>query len=79
MLEAGVLEKHSFPEIHPREEYECTDLGKGLIKIHEDLEDLQKYYDPDIYKKATGCKYFLKLSPNWLYILIWTPEKKLRI
>jgi DNA-binding HxlR family transcriptional regulator len=51
MVQTGVLEKHSFPEIPPRVEYEFTNFGKRFIKILEDLEDLQKYYDPAKYLK----------------------------
>ena len=51
MVQTGVLEKHSYPEIPPRVEYEFTEFGKRLIKILKDLEDLQKYYDPDKYLK----------------------------
>ena len=51
MVQTGVLEKHSYPEIPPRVEYEFTEFGKRLIKILKDLEDLQKYYDTDKYFK----------------------------
>lgn len=52
MVLTGVLKKHSFAEIPPRVEYEFTDFGKRLIKILQDLEDLQQYYKPDKYLKV---------------------------
>jgi DNA-binding HxlR family transcriptional regulator len=47
MVQYGLLEKKSYPEIPPRVEYEFTDFGSRFIKVLEDLEDLQKYYDPE--------------------------------
>lgn len=62
MVQTGVLKKHSYPEIPPRVEYEFTDFGKRLIKILQDLEDLQQYYEPNKYLKTNKDKELIRKS-----------------
>lgn len=38
----GVLEKHSFPEIPPRVEYEFTDYGLKFVKIINQIQKLEE-------------------------------------
>ncbi len=56
MVQYGLLEKKSYPEIPPRVEYDFTDFGRRFIKVLEDLEDLQKYYDPEKYLKKAQAR-----------------------
>lgn len=41
-LEFGILEKHSFPEIPPRVEYEFTEFGRRFQQVVDQIEQLQQ-------------------------------------
>ena len=41
-LEFGILEKHSFPEIPPRVEYEFTAFGRRFQQVVDQIEQLQQ-------------------------------------
>ena len=40
--EEGIVERHTFPEVPPRVEYEITDLGKSLLRPTQGLVDWAK-------------------------------------
>ena len=40
-LEFGILQRHVFPEIPPRVEYQVTAFGQKFLRILDDLEKLQ--------------------------------------
>jgi DNA-binding HxlR family transcriptional regulator len=37
--EAGVVERHTFPEVPPRVEYALTDKGRALVPLIEDMRE----------------------------------------
>ena len=41
MIELEVLEKQSFPEIPPRVEYSITEYGKRILKIMDEIIQLE--------------------------------------
>jgi DNA-binding HxlR family transcriptional regulator len=45
MLNFGVLEKISYPEIPPRVEYKLTDFGQRFVTILDAIEELQQEID----------------------------------
>jgi DNA-binding HxlR family transcriptional regulator len=45
MIELGILNKTSFPEVPPRVEYSITSYGLGILKILDDIESLQTKLD----------------------------------
>jgi DNA-binding HxlR family transcriptional regulator len=42
MMELGVLEKKIFPEVPPRVEYAITPYGLSILKILDQIQQLQK-------------------------------------
>ncbi len=45
MLNFGILEKVSYPEVPPRVEYFITPFGNGFCKILDQVSDLQRELD----------------------------------
>ncbi|MCS7465082.1 helix-turn-helix transcriptional regulator [Stieleria sp. ICT_E10.1] len=42
LVEFGVVEKTSYPEIPPRVEYDLTSFGRRLLEIIDEVDALQK-------------------------------------
>ncbi len=47
MMRFGIIEKHSYPEIPPRVEYELTDFGGRIAVILDAIETLQEEMDSE--------------------------------
>ncbi len=45
MIELGILNKTSFPEVPPRVEYSITSYGLSILKILDDIQSLQTKLD----------------------------------
>ncbi len=47
LVNFGVLQKHSFPEIPPRVEYRLTEFGEEFVSIVDQINELQHRYQKD--------------------------------
>ncbi len=47
MVNFGILEKFSYPEVPPRVEYKLTDFGERFIAILNAVEELQREIDSE--------------------------------
>lgn len=47
LQQAGIVERHQYPEIPPRVEYSLTQLGKGLLPVFEIMQKWGEQANPE--------------------------------
>ena len=53
MMELGVIDKTTFPEVPPRVEYWVTPYGIRILKILKNIQDLQKQIESELDSQTT--------------------------